>query len=162
MRKIVYLLMLSPVVFSCLAKGNGKKTLTVVAVAFTSQVNERTSAYTTPGTSNTNCSGIGTTVGNTTYASAGCQTTSRPAQTQQVTRRTVDVMNIVEADGMRYTIVCRASWGASNCGPLMEGHSFQAQVENKTMWLVAHKGGNQGKEVRMKNRILDISPAPNK
>jgi len=37
---------------------------------------------------------------------------------------------------------------------------FQAEIDDKTMWLVVHKGGNQGKEVRMKNTILDIRPAP--
>jgi hypothetical protein len=160
MRFIVLLVLLCGVSFSCLAKDNNKKSLTVRAVAFTSQTNERTSTYTTPGTSNTNCSGTGTTIGNTTNATANCQTTSTPAQTHQITSHTIDVMNIVEAEGMRYTIVCRASWVGSNCAPLIEGDMFQAEIENKTMWLVAHKGGNQGKEVRMKNKILDIRPAP--
>jgi len=71
-------------------------------------------------------------------------------------------MNIVEADGMRYKIVCRASWIGSNCAPLIEGDLFQAEIDNKTMWLAARKGGNQGKEVRMKNRVLDVRPAPTK
>jgi hypothetical protein len=61
----------------------------------------------------------------------------------------IDVMNIVEADGMRYTIVCRASWVGSNCAPLIEGDVFQAEIDNKTMWLIAQK-----------NKILDIRPAP--
>ena len=69
-------------------------------------------------------------------------------------------MNIVEADGLRYSIVCRASWNGSNCVPLTEGDLFQAESDDKTMWLVARKGGNQGKEVRMRNKILDIRPAP--
>jgi len=37
---------------------------------------------------------------------------------------------------------------------------FQAEIDGTTLWLVTHKGGNQGKEVRMKNKILDIRPAP--
>jgi hypothetical protein len=69
-------------------------------------------------------------------------------------------MNFVEADGIRYTIVCRASWSGSNCALLTEGDLFQAEIDDKTMWLVARKGGNQGKGVRMKNKILDIRPAP--
>lgn len=160
LKKLTYLVLSLAVVASCLASAGEKKELTVRAVAFRSQVNERTSNYTTPGSSNTTCSGSGTSVGNTTYASGGCQTTSRPAQNHQITRRTVDVMNIVEADGMRYTIVCRASWSGSNCGPLIEGDVFQAEIDNQTMWLTARRGGNQGKRVRMKNKILDIRPSP--
>jgi len=156
MRRLVRLF---AVVLSCLAKENNKRSLTVRAVAFTSQIHERTYTHTTPGTSDTNCSGIGTTVGNTTNASANCQTTSTPAQTRQVTRRIIDVMNIVEADGMRYTIVCRASWVGSNCAPLIAGDVFQAEIDDRTMWLVARKGGNQGKGIRIKNKILDIRPA---
>src|SRR5258708_24663401 len=121
MRKLAQLILLFGVVLSCLAKDSNKKSLTVRAVAFTSQTNERTSTYTTPGRSSTNCSGTGTTIGNTTNAWANCQTTSTPAQTHQVTSRIIEVMNIVEADGMRYTIVCRASWNGSNCAPLIEG-----------------------------------------
>lgn len=160
MRKLARLVLLFAVVLSGVAKDSNKKSLTVRAVAFKSHTNEWTSTYTTPGTSNTDCSGTGTTIGNTTNASANCQTTSTPAQTHQVTSRTIDVMNIVEADGMRYTIVCRAHWIGSNCAPLIEGDLFQAEIDNKTMWLIGHKGGNQGKEIRMKNRILDIRPAP--
>jgi hypothetical protein len=148
------------VVLSCPAKDSNKKSLTVRAVASTSRTNEQTSAYTTPGRANTNCAGTGTTVGNTTTATANCQTTSTPAQTHQVKSITADVTNIVEADGIRYTIACRASWGGSNCAPLTEGDLFQAEIDGKTMWLVVRKGGNQGKEVEMKNNILDIRPAP--
>ena len=145
---------------SCLAKDSNKKSLTVRAVAFTSRANERTSAYMTPGSSNTNCAGCGTTIGNTTSVSADCRTTSTPAQTHQITRRTIDVMNIVEANGMRYRIVCRANWIGSSCAPLVEGDLFQAEIDGSTMWLVVRRGGNQGEEARMKNRILDIRPAP--
>jgi hypothetical protein len=70
------------------------------------------------------------------------------------------VTSVVEADGIRYTIACRASWGGSNCAPLIEGDSFAAEIDGKTMWLTVRKGGNQGSEVRMKNNILDIRPAP--
>ena len=160
MRKLAQFVLVFAVVLSCLAKDSNKRSLTVRAVAFKSQTRQRTYTYTTPGTSNTDCSGTGTTIGNTTNASANCQTTSTPAQTHQVTKNIIDVLNIVEADGMRYTITCRASWIGSNCAPLIEGDLFQAEIDNKTMWLVARKGGNQGKEVRMKNKILDIRPTP--
>ena len=82
------------------------------------------------------------------------------AQTHQTTSRTVDVVNIVEADGQRYKIVCRANWVGSNCAPMIDGDSFYAAIEQKTMWIIAHKGGNQGKEVRVKYEILDIRPIP--
>jgi hypothetical protein len=154
--RLVVLLVSLP---SCLAK-DPRKTLTVRAIAFTSNTIERTSTYSTPGSSNTNCLGSTTTSGNTTSGSANCQTTSNPAQVHQINSRAIDVMNIVEADGMRYKIVCRASWVGSNCAPLIEGDMFQAEIDNHTMWIAARKGGNQGKEVRVKYKILDIRPTP--
>jgi hypothetical protein len=160
MRRLPDFVLLLTLVLSCLAKDSDKKALTVRAVAATSRTNEQTSTYTTPGRANTNCAGTGTTVGSTTTATANCQTTSAPAQTHQVTSRTTEVTNVVEADGVRYTIVCTASWDGSNCALLIGGDLFQAEIDGKTMWLVTRGFGNQGKEVRMKNRILDIRPAP--
>src|SRR5690242_16233507 len=97
------LLMLSVVSLICAANGKEKQKVTVRAVSHASQVNERTSTYTTPGTSNTNCTGVGTTVGSTTTATANCQTVSTPAQTNQITSRTVDVVNVVELRSLNYT-----------------------------------------------------------
>jgi hypothetical protein len=159
MEKFARTLVLFAIVLPCLATDE-KKSLTVRGVAFTSNAIERTSTYTTPGTSNTNCSGSATTVGNTTNGSANCQTTSNPAQIHQVNSRVVDVMNIVDSDGMRYKIVCRASWIGSNCAPLIEGDTFPAEIDNHIMWIKARKGGNQGKEIRVKYKILDIRPSP--
>ena len=92
--------------FMCSAKD--KVMLTVRAVAHDRQTYQRTSTYTTPGTSNTNCSGSATTIGNTTNGNANCQTQATPAQTHQITATTWEVMNTVEANGMRYLITCRA------------------------------------------------------
>lgn len=136
------------------------RTLQVVALSYESQVNERTSTYVTPGTSSTNCTGSGTTIGSTTTGSANCDTTSTPAQTHVINARTVDVTNFVEADGQRYKITCRASWVGSSCSPLNQGDTFPAKIEGKTMWIFGRRGGNQGKEVKIKNRILDIRPMP--
>lgn len=133
-----------------------KTSLTVRAITHASQVNEYTSTYTTPGTSDTRCSGSGTTIGNTTDMTANCQTTSTPAQTQTVTRNTVDVVNIVEAEGTRYKIACRANWVGSNCSEMTDGDLFQAEIEGNTMWVFAHKNGNQGKLVKCRYKILDI------
>lgn len=130
----------------------------VVAVSNKSRLNEYHSTYVTPGRSNTNCSGSGTTIGDTTSVSASCQTTSTPAQQQEIVTRTLDVVNVVDGEGMRYVIYCRASWVGSNCAPLVEGDAFEAEIDKKTMWLVARKGGNQGKQIRMKNKILDVRP----
>jgi hypothetical protein len=139
---------------------NPKQALTVRAVSHASQVSERTSSYTTPGTSNTNCSGAATTIGNTTNGTANCQTTSTPAQTQQITRRVLDVVNVVEAGGMKYTITCRGSWVGTHCGPMIDGDTFPAEISGTTMWISARRGGNQGKLIRIKYKILDIRPMP--
>jgi hypothetical protein len=100
--------------FSCccalLCLGGEKTSLTVRAVTHETRVNERTGSYVTPGRSSTTCSGSTNTVGTSTYGTANCNTTSTPAQAHQITRRSLDVENIVEgSDGLRYTIVCRAS-----------------------------------------------------
>jgi hypothetical protein len=128
------------------------RTLQVRAVKSAAALNERTSSYVTPGKSSTTCSNGGLTT--------DCETTSIPAQTHTMTTRSVDVVNVVEADDLRYTIVCRASWEGSNCMQLKEGNLFDAKIDKKTMWIVAHKGGNQGKEIKIKFTILDIRPAP--
>jgi hypothetical protein len=143
---------------SAVAENQRNGPLTVRAITHASRLNEHTSAYTTPGTSNTNCSGTGTTTGNTTNATANCQTTSNPAQTHQLTMRTLDVVNVVQAGGMQYTISCTAHWRGSNCGPMIDGDTFPAEIDGNTMWITARKGGNQGKEVRSRYRILDIRP----
>jgi hypothetical protein len=128
------------------------RTLQVRAVKSASAVNERTSSYVTPGKSSTTCSSGALTT--------DCETTSTPAQTHALTTRSVDVGNVVEAEGLRYTIVCRASWEGSHCMPLREGDLFTATIDKHTMWIVVHKNGNQGKEVKIKYTILDIRPVP--
>jgi putative salt-induced outer membrane protein YdiY len=152
----VFLVLLFALVLPCMAKNR----LTVRAVGFKSQVNDNPYTITTPGESNTNCSGTATTWGNTTNASANCRTTSTPAETAQRTWRTVDVVNWVEANGMRYTLACTAKWRWNVCLTLRKGELFQAEIDKNTMWVVARKGGNQGKQVRIKYTILDIRPSP--
>src|SRR5689334_1495050 len=90
------------IALTCSAKD--KTILTVRAVSNQSQTYERTMNYTTPGTSNTNCTGSATTIGSTTNGNANCQTQTTPAQTHQITATTWDVTNIVEGNGMRYLI----------------------------------------------------------
>ena len=67
----------------------------------------------------------------------------------------LDVMNKVRAeDGQIYTITCSAHWLGSNCASLIDGDGFKAEVEKTTMWITAYK--DQGKQVRIKYKILDI------
>lgn len=142
----------------CFASKSEIKHLIVTAVAHNAIVSERTGYVQQPGHSSTTCSGTGTTVGNTTQANANCQTTSTPSTVTPITTRTLDVTNRVMADGLVYTIVCRASWAGSNCGPLIDGDMFDAQLDGTTMWISARRGGNQGKAIRIKYKVLDIRP----
>jgi hypothetical protein len=43
---------------------------------------------------------------------------------------------------------------------MIDGDTFSAEIDGKTMWISARQGGNQGKLVRIKYKILDIRPAP--
>jgi hypothetical protein len=142
---------------TCAAKE--KTPLSVRAVSNQSQTYQRTSTYTTPGTSNTNCSGSATTVGDTTTGTANCQTQSTPSQTHQITATIWEVTNVVQADGMRYVITCRGNWRGSNCAPMIDGDVFPAELEGTSMWVEARRGGNQGKKIRIKYKVLDIRPA---
>lgn len=145
-----------------------KQKLIVRAVTHAAQVNERRSTYVTPGTSNTTCNtsgnatatGLGGMVIANGSATSNCQTTSTPAQAHEMTRSTVSVMNVVEAEGRRYTIVCTAGWAGSNCSQMADGDMYEAEIEDTTMWVTARRGGNQGKLMRVKYRVLDIRPVP--
>ena len=117
------------------------------AITYLILVNERTSTYTILGSSNTNCSGIGTTLGNTTTASAGRQTYSTPAQSQQITSRSVDVINVVELNGMQYTISCRASWVGSNCAPMIDRDVFPAEGDGNTIWIIGRRAATRGSKL---------------
>jgi hypothetical protein len=41
---------------------------------------------------------------------------------------------------------------------MIDGDTFPATIEGNTMWLTGRKGGNRGKEVQAKYRILDVRP----
>lgn len=150
------LLLTLTLALTCAGSERHKESLTVRAVSHDSRTNEFSWTYTTPGSSSTDCSGSGTTYGNTTRVSTNCKTSSTPAQTHLMTRQTIDVMNLVEGNGLRYTITCRASWGGSNCSPMVDGDVFPAEIDGHTMWISARRGGNQGKAIRVKYKILNI------
>jgi hypothetical protein len=80
-----------------------------------------------------------------------------------------NAVNIVEANGMLYTITCglrstgtifdtQLLW--KRCKWLIDGDTFPATINGHTMRIHGRKGGNQGKPVWIKYRILDIRPVP--
>jgi len=178
------------VIVACTAisRAEDKKTLTVTAVTHNSHVNERTSYHTTPGQSATDCSGTGTDSGaGTTRINMDCNTTSTPPKTSSITTRTTDVSEkVIDSDNVVYTIVCTdrpnilagalvgaaagagggggTLAGSGKCVPLTDGDRFDAEIKGTNMWVRALKGGNQGKAVKIKYKILDIRketpPAP--
>lgn len=139
-------------------KDRPKESLLVKATTHLSLLNVHSSTDLTVGASNTNCSEVGTIIGNTANAMVNCQTASNAAQTHEITTRSMDVLNVVIAEGMQYTIVCKATWAGSTCAPLTDGDTFPAELDGTTMWVIGHKGGHQGRRVRAKYRILDIRP----
>ena len=78
--------------------------------------------------------------------------------------------NVVEANGLRYTIACVGSFAEryvagvmKNCPNLKDGDRFQADYDGKTtMWVYAKKGGNLGKPITVKYHVRDLRPGPGK
>ena len=161
-----------------------KKTLTVTAVTHDTRVNEQTSYHTKPGQSTTDCTGTGT--NSTVHVDCDTKTTS-PTTSSITTRTTGVTQKVKDSEGTVYTIVCTdrpnilaavivdAADGASTrggnttlsgrgrCVPLKDGDRFEAEIKDTTMWVYARKGGNQGKPVKIKYKILDIrqqAPSP--
>jgi len=134
-----------------------KKERSLEVRAISHSVSQQTYQVTSPGHANTHCSGGTVTTGSTTSGTANCQTTSTPSTTSE--RAVVYVRQIVEADGMRYTITCTARWIWSGCTTLDDGDRFPAKIKGYSMSVTGHKGGNMGKEVRIKYRIVDMRPA---
>lgn len=96
----------------------------------------------------TSCSGSATSTGpNTATANSGC--TSRETAI-------IYVRNVVEANGIRFTIGCTARWIWSVCPTLTDGDTFPAIIKGHTMIIEVHLGGNQGKLRHQKYRIWDI------
>lgn len=137
---------------------NDTGTLYIKAVAYRAIPYETTAYLQTSGHSNTSCYGSGSVYGYMSTLSLNCQTVVTPPTVIPVTIRRVDVYNQIEAGGMTYTLKCSAHWVGSGCSWLLPGETFQAEVKGTTMWVSGRKGGNMGKSVRPKFRILDIRP----
>jgi hypothetical protein len=99
--------------FSCVLvlDGNGgeKQALTVRALSYRAIPHERTTYYQTQGQSSTTCYGSGTDWGYSTSINIDCQTVSTPPKNIPITVRSLEVYNLVETNGMVYTITCTAS-----------------------------------------------------
>ena len=125
------------------------------------EIRESTSIFRKPTLSNTSCNGTGMNTGPMSTAQVNCQTVTPGGESQAVTTRKLDVENIVDANGERFTIRCTANWIGSNCLPMKDGDQFQAEYDGKTtMWVTARKGGNLGKPVSAKYKVLDRRPVP--
>lgn len=149
----LYLFALLTMLFASEGFSGEKLKLTVTTVSGEDQVREGVYTQTTPGISTTNCGG--------TAATVNCQTTSTPARTTDIPIRRMDVRNVVDGNGMRYTILCSAKWVGSNCFPMVNsGELWEAEIDGTTMWINARKGGNLGKKVRVKFQIIDLRPLP--
>ncbi|HKW74541.1 MAG TPA: hypothetical protein VJN64_03380 [Terriglobales bacterium] len=75
----------------------------------------------------------------------------------------IDITEVVEAQGNRYTITCSGvpfrSAVYRYCEWLhFDGDEFPATIKKNQMTIRARKGGNQGKEIKLKFTIVDIRP----
>jgi len=132
--------------------------LSVRAVSYRAIPHEATGYYSTPGRSSTSCYGNGDDWGYWITLQIKCKTVSTPPATIPVTFHSVEVYNLVEADGQLYTISCTAPRIGDRCAWLIPGQTFQAELKDRTMWVTARQWGNTEKENRMKFRLLDVRP----
>jgi len=142
------------------AQKNIKKTLTVRSVSYRAVPWENTTYYRTQGHSATDCYGSGTDYGYGSAVTLNCTTTTTPSQTYPITISKMFVHNQVESEGMIYTVGCTANWVGSHCSWLNPGDYFDAAIDGKNMLIEAARGGNQGKQIKIKYTILDIRARP--
>lgn len=128
----------------------GKETVWVTAVTHESNV------VTTPGAAETLCAGTATTVRSLAADDVNCNPTYNPPQHHKIPQFPSFMDKVQAENGQIYTITCTAHWIVSNCGPMMDGDNFKAEVEKKTMWITAHKDGNLWQDVQIKYKIVDI------
>jgi hypothetical protein len=125
--------------------------LTVRAVSHSQS--ERDYTVTTPQTTNTNCSATDT--------SANCTSTTYGGGTQNkaVYRFTQIVTTDEGGKTIQYTLSRTARWVWSQMDYLTDGDSYAAEIKGKHMFVAGRRGGNQGKQEKIKYDILDIRPA---
>jgi hypothetical protein len=76
----------------------------------------------------------------------------------------VEITQVVESQGTRYTLSCSGvpfkSAVYRYCEWLhFDGDQFAAEIKGKDMTVHARSGGNQGKEIKLKFKIVDIRGA---
>lgn len=148
-----------------------KKQMMVAAGDAATKVNNHYWSYTTPGQSNTSCSGYGTVnatatatssstadINGTVNTNTDCDTTYRPPATATGNRVTVDNSAWVTdmATGDRYLIQCTANWVASKCSSLEDG-TYKAALQDNNMWITGRVGM---KEATAKYHVLRFVAAP--
>lgn len=115
------------------------------------------------GGSYTSCSGSAMQNGPFIMGQANCQTLDSAPRPRYSSTAQYDANNVVEANGQRYTLVCMGSrlpFGA-HCQPMSDGEEFDADYDGKTTMLVyTRQGGNLGKPVKIKYRVLDVRQIP--
>ena len=71
----------------------------------------------------------------------------------------IEVYNLVQAGGSIYAITCQAKWVDGDCVWLTPGTTFQAEVQDWTMWVSTPKSGSHSdKGIRRKFRLLEVQP----
>jgi hypothetical protein len=131
----------------------------VKALAYRIIPYQRTTYLTRPGYSNTSCYGAGIDTGYLASLNVNCQTFTRPPSLVPLTVRRVTVYNAVQAGGEVYVVTCTAHWIGSSCSSLIPGETFASSVTGNTMWVLGRRGGNRGRKLRVKFRILDVRAA---
>jgi hypothetical protein len=132
---------MAAVIVTTIGADKPKRSLEIRAVAHSAT---ESAAFVMPGRTRTKCNESG----------SDCQTKVTPSQTYT----SVFITNIVEANGLRYKIACTAGWSGSNCSEMMDGDVYSAELQATTMWVKVRRGGNQGKQMRVKYKVLDIRP----
>ena len=139
-----------------LGASKGNTSLQVRAVSYRAIPHEATAYYSTPGRSSTSCYGNRADWGYWTTLRVDCKTVSTPPATIPVTIHSVEVYNLVEAEGQLYTIACTTARIGDGCAWLIPGQTFRAEMKDRTMWVIARQWGNTEKETRMRYRLLDV------
>jgi hypothetical protein len=133
-----------------------KTTLTLRAVARPAMRYEKTPW--TGGYSGTSCSGSEMYWEYSSPLDVNCRPLPAPSQAIPITIQRVVIQGQLEGNGKVYTVSCTAHWVGSGCGWLIAGDTVGAEVRGTTMWVNTRRGGNAGKPIRVKYRILDVLP----
>ncbi len=129
--------------------------LSVRAISYRAIPHESTLYVNLPGSMNTSCYGSGTEWNYLTTISVNCKTVGTPPATIPVSIRSIEVYNLLEANGRLYTVVCTARRIGDTCTWLMPGNTFEASLANWTIRIKTRGFGNTGKERWFKYRLLD-------